>query len=77
MRWRNTGDLPPIPSDLDSLNQLLEEPSEAQAERDWEIYRRRRDGELYAKVASEFGLSATQVREIVGKIAGAIRRSWS
>lgn len=74
MRWRNPEDLPPIPSDLESVNQLFERPLGSQAERDRDIYDRRRDGGTYGEIASEFGLSGTQVREIVGVIAGAIRR---
>lgn len=74
MRWRNTGDLPPIPSDLDSPSQLFEAPQQAQAERNVLIYKRRRDGESYAEIAAEYGLSSTQVRAIIQDLTEVIRR---
>lgn len=73
MRWRNIEDLPPIPSDRGSLNQFFEtEPGHD--ERNVLIYNRRRDGESYAGIAAEYGLSSTRVRAIIQDVAVAVRR---
>lgn len=74
MRWRNRGDLPPLPNDLESPRNLFKQKDRAKIERNIDIYRRCRAGGSSGEIGNEYGLSSTQVRLIVQDIAEAIRR---